>query len=283
LQALRIGVVYDLIRWEEKDLIRAVRELGYEPVLLQVTREVFWLDREDGYDLDLAFQRCVSFYRAIASTIILEEKGVPVVNSSRVLMGCEDKLYTTARLARRGIPVPRTAIAFSREACIEAAEKLGYPLVVKPIYGSWGRMIARALDRECLEEILEFRENMQSPHFKVHYLQEYVEKPGRDIRACYIWGDVPAAIYRVSDRWKTNTALGGKAVPANLDEERLELVRKAGDELGGGVLGVDLVEKGSESLVLEVNGIPQYKNISKVTGVDISRIIVEKTVERFRR
>jgi len=280
---LKIGIVYDLVRWEEKDLIRAVGELGYEPVLLRVTREVFWLDREDGYDLDLAFQRCVSFYRAIASTIILEEKGVPVVNSSRVLMGCEDKLYTTARLARRGIPVPRTAIAFSREACIEAAEKLGYPLVVKPIYGSWGRMIARALDRESLEEILEFRENMQSPHFKVHYLQEYVEKPGRDIRACYIWGDVPAAIYRVSDRWKTNTALGGRAVPADLEEEQLELVRRAGDEIGGGVLGVDLIERGSESLVLEINGIPQYKNVARVTGVDISRMIVEKTVERFKR
>ncbi|MCD6421282.1 MAG: lysine biosynthesis protein LysX [Thaumarchaeota archaeon] len=280
---MRIGVVYDLIRWEEKDLIRAVGELGYEPVLLRVTREVFWLDREDGYDLDLAFQRCVSFYRAIASTIILEEKGVPVVNSSRVLMGCEDKLYTTARLARRGIPVPRTAIAFSREACIEAAEKLGYPLVVKPIYGSWGRMIARALDRESLEEILEFRENMQSPHFKVHYLQEYVEKPGRDIRACYIWGDVPAAIYRVSDRWKTNTALGGRAVPADLEEEQLELVRRAGDEIGGGVLGVDLIERGSESLVLEINGIPQYKNVARVTGVDLSRMIVKKTVEQFKR
>ena len=280
---MKIGIVYDLIRWEEKDLIRAVRELGYEPVLLRVTREVFWLDREDGYDLDLAFQRCVSFYRAIASTIILEEKGVPVVNSSRVLMGCEDKLYTTARLARRGIPVPRTAIAFSREACIEAAEKLGYPLVVKPIYGSWGRMIARALDRESLEEILEFRENMQSPHFKVHYLQEYVEKPGRDIRACYIWGDVPAAIYRVSDRWKTNTALGGRAVPADLEEEQLELVRRAGDEIGGGVLGVDLIERGSESLVLEINGIPQYKNVARVTGVDLSRMIVEKTVEQFKR
>jgi len=280
---LKIGIVYDLVRWEEKDLIRAVGELGYEPVLLRVTREVFWLDREDGYDLDLAFQRCVSFYRAIASTIILEEKGVPVVNSSRVLMGCEDKLYTTARLARRGIPVPRTAIAFSREACIEAAEKLGYPLVVKPIYGSWGRMIARALDRESLEEILEFRENMQSPHFKVHYLQEYVEKPGRDIRACYIWGDVPAAIYRVSDRWKTNTALGGRAVPADLEEEQLELVRRAGDEIGGGVLGVDLIERGSESLVLEINGIPQYKNVARVTGVDLSRMIVEKTVEQFKR
>ncbi|MCD6591692.1 MAG: lysine biosynthesis protein LysX [Thaumarchaeota archaeon] len=280
---MRIGVIYDLIRWEEKSLIEAIRRLGHQPELIQVTKRVFWIGGEGRFDLDFAFQRCVSFYRALASTIIFEEEGVPVVNSSKVIMGCEDKLYTTARLARKGIPVPRTAIAFSREACLEAAEKLGYPLVVKPIYGSWGRMIARALDQESLEEILEFRENMQSPHFKVHYLQEYVEKPGRDIRACYVWGDVPAAIYRVSERWKTNTALGGRAVPANLEEDQLELVRRAGDEIGGGVLGVDLIERGSENLVLEINGIPQYKNVARVTGVDLSRIIVEKTVEQFRR
>ncbi|MEM1711039.1 MAG: RimK family alpha-L-glutamate ligase, partial [Nitrososphaerota archaeon] len=226
---------------------------------------------------------CVSFYRALASAIILEGWDIPVVNSSEIIYACEDKLLTTARLARNGIPVPETVIAFSREACIEAAEKLGYPVVIKPIYGSWGRMIARALDRESLEEIIEFRENMQSPHFKVHYLQRYVNKPGRDIRACYVWGDVPAAIYRVSERWKTNTALGGRAVKAELSEDQIELVRRVGDIMGGGVLGVDLVEEGEKCMALEVNGIPQYKNVASVTGIDISRLIIEKTVERLRR
>lgn len=279
---MRIGVVYDVVRWEEKDLVRAIRGLGHEAVPLQVTRRVFWVDRMRGLNLDAVFQRCVSFYRALASTMVLESWGIPVVNSSEVIYACEDKLLTTARLARGGIPVPETAIAFSREACIEAAERLGYPVVVKPIYGSWGRMIARALDRESLEEILEFRENMQSPHFRVHYLQRFVNKPGRDIRACYIWGDVPAAIYRVSDRWKTNTALGGRAVKAELSEGQAGLVRMAGDIMGGGVLGVDLVEEGEKCMVLEVNGIPQYRNVAAVTGVDVSRLIVEKTIERLR-
>ncbi len=208
---------------------------------------------------------------------------MPVINSSKIILGCEDKLYTTVKLAEAGIPVPETAIAFSREACFKAAEKLGYPLVVKPIYGSWGRMIARALDKESLEEILELRENMQSPHFKIHYLQKYVRKPGRDIRACYVWGDVPAAIYRVSEKWKTNTALGGRAIAANLTEDQVELVRRAGDIVGGGVLGVDLIEEDSKNMVLEINGIPQYKNVAGVTGVDLSRLIVQKTVARFRR
>jgi len=277
-------LIYDLARWEEKDLIRAIKELGYQVELIQVTKKPLWLTKSNGFnDLNFAFQRCVSFYRALTSTIIFEEQGIPVVNASKVILGCEDKLYTTIKLAEEGIPVPRTAIAFSREACHEAAEELGYPVVVKPIYGSWGRMIARALDRDGLDEILEFRENMQSPHFKVHYIQEYVEKPGRDIRACYIWGEVPAAIYRVSDRWKTNTALGGRAEKADLTDEQIELVIKAGEIMGGGVLGVDLIEKGSENLVLEVNGIPQYKNVARVTGCDISEIIVRKTVEHFRK
>ena len=272
------------MRWEERDLIRATKELGHEVSLIQVTKRPFWLTRPNEFrDLDFAIQRCVSFYRALASTIIFEEQGIPVINSSRVIMNCEDKLYTTAKLAKEGIPVPETAIAFSREACFEAAEKLGYPVVVKPIYGSWGRMISRALDREGLDEILEFRENMQSPHFKVHYLQEYVEKPGRDIRAYYFWGEVPAAIYRVSDLWKTNTALGGKAVPAELSEEQIELIRAAGEALGGGVLGVDLIEKGSESLVLEVNGIPQYKNVVRATGRDLSSMMIDLTAKHFKK
>lgn len=280
---MRMGIVYDVIRWEEKDLARAIRDLGHETVPLQVTKRVFWVDGVRSLNLDVAFQRCVSFYRALASTIVLEGWGIPVVNSSEIIYACEDKLLTTARLARNGIPVPETAIAFSREACIEAAEKLGYPVVVKPIYGSWGRMIARALDRESLEEILEFRENMQSPHFRVHYLQRYVNKPGRDIRACYVWGDVPAAIYRVSERWKTNTALGGRAVKAELSEDQIELVRRVGDVMGGGVLGVDLVEEGEKCMALEVNGIPQYRNVAAVTGIDVSRLIVERTVEKLRR
>ena len=281
---MRIGIVYDLIRWEERALAEAAERLGHEVRLIQVTREPLWLGYGNGMgDLDFVFQRCVSYYRAMASTMILEEEGIPVVNSYSVISGTEDKLYTTLKLAKAGLPVPKTAVTFSKEASLKAAERLGYPLVIKPIYGSWGRMIARAMNEESLLEILEFREHMQSPHFKVHYLQEYVEKPGRDIRACYVWGEVPAAIYRVSDRWKTNTALGAKAIEADVSADLEELVVKAGDTVGGGVLGVDLVERNGEYLVLEVNGIPQFHNVVKATGKNLPTLIVEATSRRFRR
>ena len=252
--------------------------------MIQVTKNPLWILKERVFrDLDLAFQRCVSFYRALASTMIFEELGIPVINNHEIIYRCEDKLYTSVKLEAAGIPIPRTVIAMSREAALRAAEELGYPLVIKPIYGSWGRMICRALDQESLEEILELRENMQSPHFKIHYLQEYVEKPGRDIRAYYVWGDVPIAIYRVSSRWRTNTALGGRAVKAELTPEQVELVKRAGEVMGGGVLGVDLVESGDQDLVLELNGIPQYRNVVKVTGYDLSRKIVESTIQRYKR
>jgi len=282
---MRIGILYDIVRWEEKALIEATRRLGHEVEPIQVTKRVFWLTRPNGYgELDFVLQRCVSFHRALASTAIFEEQSIPVVNSYDVIRDCEDKLYTTLKLVKAGVPVPETAISFNREKSLEAGRELGYPLVVKPIYGSWGRMITRAVDEDGLLEILEFRENMQSPYFKVHYLQEFVEKPGRDIRVFYFWGEVPAGIYRVSKRWKTNTALGGEAVKADLSEELVELVSKAAEAMGGGVLGVDIMERnGGEFLVGEVNAIPEFRNTVRVTGRDLAEDIIRLTVKVFKQ
>ncbi|MEN2974926.1 MAG: lysine biosynthesis protein LysX [Candidatus Caldarchaeales archaeon] len=282
---MRIGILYDHIRWEEKALFDAIRRLGHELVPIQVNKKTFWLTEPNGFSsLDFAVQRCVSFYRAISSTAILEEQGIKVVNTFNVIRDCEDKLYTTLKLSRNGIPVPKTAVSFSRETCLNVAEKLGYPLIVKPIYGSWGRMVSRALDRDSLLEILDFREYMQSPHFKVHYLQEYIDKPSRDIRAFYFWGEVPAAIYRVSSSWKTNTALGGVAVEAKLDRELVEMVERSGEVMGGGVLGIDILEsKDGRYFVSEVNAIPEFRNTVRVTGKDLAGIMIESTIRNIRR
>jgi [lysine-biosynthesis-protein LysW]--L-2-aminoadipate ligase len=282
---MEIGVAYDYIRWEERAIIDAIRKLGHEVKPIQVSKKVFWLTEMNGFSgLDFVIQRCVSFYRALTSTAIFEEQGVTVVNSFRVIRDCEDKLYTTLRLSRNNIPVPRTAVSFSREGCLSIAEELGYPLVVKPIYGSWGRMVSRALDRDSLLEIIEFREYMQSPHFKVHYIQEYVDKPSRDIRAFYFWGEIPAAIYRVSSSWRTNTALGGVAVEAKLDNELIEIVKKSGDIMGGGVLGIDILEsRDGRYLVSEVNAIPEFRNTVRVTGKDLAKIMIEATIKNMKK
>lgn len=282
---MKIGVAYDIVRWEERTIIDTVGKLGHEVKPIQVTKEIFWLTEANGFsELDFVIQRCVSFFRALASTAIFEEQGIPVINDFNIIRDCEDKLYTTLKLARNNIPVPRTAISFSREGCINVGEKLGYPLVVKPIYGSWGRMVSRALDRDSLIEIIEFREHMQSPYFKIHYMQEYVDKPSRDIRAFYFWSEVPVAIYRVSSSWKTNTALGGVAVEAKLDDEVIEIVKKAGDIMGGGVLGIDVLESmDGRYLVSEVNAIPEFRNTVRVTGKDLAKMMILAIIKNIKR
>lgn len=282
---MKIGVAYDFVRWEERAIIDAIKKLGHDVVPLQVSKKVFWLTEPNGYSgLDFIIQRCVSFYRALSSTAIFEEQGIQVVNNFNVIRDCEDKLYTTLKLAKNNIPVPRTGVSFSRDGCLDIAEKLGYPLVVKPIYGSWGRMVSRALDRDSLLEIIEFREYMQSPYLKVHYVQEYIDKPSRDIRAFYFWGEVPAAIYRVSNSWKTNTALGGVAVEAELNNELIEIVKKTGYIMGGGVLGIDILEsRDGRYFVSEVNAVPEFRNTVRVTGKDLARTMVELTIKNIKK
>jgi [lysine-biosynthesis-protein LysW]--L-2-aminoadipate ligase len=282
-----IGLAYDLLRAEEKLLIDAARRLGHSIRPIFVPKRIEWLNNTSSSefgDLGFVLERCVSHYRALSSAIILEGKGVAVVNPYRTIRDCGDKLVTTTILASRGIPVPKTVIAYSRDKAIEAARELGYPVVVKPILGSWGRFIARAATEDDLLDILDFRESMNSPHFKIHYIQQYIDKPDRDIRAFYVWGRVPVAIYRYSKRWKTNTALGGRAVRADLTDEQVELVIRAGDAVGGGVLGVDLMEtKSGECLVGEINAVIEFRNTVQVTGYDLAGDIIKSTVEVFKR
>lgn len=279
-----IGLVYDLLRHEERMLIEAIRSRGHGLKLVFVPEKIDFLDNSGaGENVDFAFQRCVSFYRALATTAILESRGMPVVNKYETIRDSGDKLVTTAKIVSRGLKAPRTAIAYSREGALIAARELGYPVVVKPIQGSWGRMIARAESEEDLLDIMDFRESMASPHFKIHYIQQYIDKPGRDIRAFYVWGEVPTAIYRISNRWKTNTALGGKAAPARLTEEQVDLVIRAGEVMGGGVLGIDLLEtRDGETFVGEVNAVVEFRNTVQVTGYDLAGKIVEETVRVLR-
>ncbi len=279
-----IGLVYDLLRPEERMLIEAARAAGHSIHPIFVPEKIDWLDgSRGGIDVDFAFQRSVSHYRALSTTAILESKGVRVVNPYSVIRDCGDKLVTTARLASRGIKVPRTGVAYNREGAIIASRELGYPVVVKPIIGSWGRMVARAENEDDLLDILDFRESMSSPHFKIHYIQQYIQKPGRDIRAFYVWGEVPVAIYRISNRWKTNTALGAKAAPAQLTPAQNELVLKSGEAIGGGVLGVDLLETvDGETYVSEINAVVEFRNTVQVTGYDLARKIIDETARVMR-
>jgi [lysine-biosynthesis-protein LysW]--L-2-aminoadipate ligase len=280
---LRIALLYDVMRLDEKLLLSRLRERGSVEAI-HVPSSVIPLSL-DGSSLsfDVAVERCISFYRAASTAFALEAYGVRVVNSGFSIAASGDKVWSLSLLHKHGVPVPRTLLAFTVEGAVEAAERLGYPVILKPIVGSWGRLQALADEPEDVRVVAEHREYMGGP-YKIHYVQEYIRKPGRDIRAVCIGDSVPAAIYRVSSHWITNTARGGKAVPAKVDGELEDIVLRACNALGVEVGGVDVVEDPDRGyLVLEVNAVPEFKNIMAVTGVDVAGAIAEYIVSQARR
>ncbi len=281
---LKIGVIYDHPRWEEKHIIQKIKELGHQPVEVPLRSTLLdYAAREVPFDIGL--QRAVSSARAITSTAYFEAKGVKIINTSTTQMICDNKVLTDAELMKAGIPIPRTILSYDLESALQAAKQLGYPIVVKPVQGSWGRLQALVSDDSCMRSILEYRESMPSPQFKVHYVQEYIRKPNRDMRIFVIGDDVPVGIYRISEKdWRTNTALGGRAEPVKITDEIRELALRAAEAVGGGVLGVDIAEDPDRGyVVIEVNSNVDFKNTIRVTGFDVGQAIVEYVIREAKR
>jgi [lysine-biosynthesis-protein LysW]--L-2-aminoadipate ligase len=220
-------------------------------------------------DWDVVLQRSLAQTHGLAAARVLAAAGVAVVNTPEVTALCADKLATTALLHAAGVPVPRTLIAFSPDSALHAAEQLGYPLVLKPVTGSWGRLLARLNDRDAAEAVFEDRSVLGSPEHSVFYVQEHVAKPGRDIRAFVVGDEVICAVYRESAHWITNTARGATTRNCPLTPEIEQLCLGSARAVGGGVLAVDLLEDAERLLVSEVNATMEFRNSIEVTGVDI--------------
>ena len=209
------------------------------------------------------------------STAALEGLGVKVINCLNTGVYAGNKLFTHMLLKKFGVPTPDATVAFSKDAALEALDSQGYPRVIKPTVGSWGRLISKLNDRDAAEGIIESRENMY-PIYQVHYLEEFVQRPPRDIRAIMVGDKIVAAIYRISKHWKTNMALGGVAEPCKVTQEMEEMCIKAKQAVEGDIVGVDLMESDEKGLVVhEVNNTTEYKNTVRVCEVDIPSLMLD--------
>jgi [lysine-biosynthesis-protein LysW]--L-2-aminoadipate ligase len=282
---VRLGVAYDVLRWEERDLFSEARKLGYDVRPLYIKDYADLVSNSIGENLDAVIQRGVSHSRALISTTLLESQGLRVFNDSLTLVRCENKAITLSLLAKSGFNIPRTAIAFSKEKALEMARKLGYPVVIKPIEGSWGRMVAKAVDDDSLYSLMEYQDYTTLQFRTAYMIQEFVRKPDRDIRIFVIGDEVPVGIYRVNKaNWKTNTALGAKAEPLKIDPELRELAMKVKDVIGGFFLGIDVFEDPDRGYVVnEVNGVPEYKNTVRVNNFNVSGFLLKKLAEVIKK
>jgi [lysine-biosynthesis-protein LysW]--L-2-aminoadipate ligase len=265
---LRVGLLCSRVRVEEKLLRDALERRGVEVTRID-DREVVLDLAQPWREWDVVLERSLSQTNGLAILQVLAGWGVPTVNSHAVAALCADKLATSTALLAAGVPSPRTVAAFSPEAALQAADRLGYPLVLKPVTGSWGRLIARVANRDAAEALFEHKATLGGPEHAVVYLQEHIDKPGRDIRAFVVDGETICAVYRESDHWITNTARGARTSNCVVTDELDALCRRAARAVGGGALAIDLLESGDRLLVSEVNAGMEFRNSIEVTGVDI--------------
>jgi [lysine-biosynthesis-protein LysW]--L-2-aminoadipate ligase len=266
----KITVLYDTIRLEEKLLIEAAKKNSIEIEMVDC-KKLFINLNENMQEFRTVLQRCVSYYRNIHSTATLEGLGSRVINCLNTGILAGNKLFTHMLLQKEGIPTPDATIAFSRDAAIESLEKNGYPKIIKPTVGSWGRMVSKLNDKDSAEGIIDSRESMH-PVYQMYFLEEFVQRPPRDIRAIVIGNKVSAAIYRNTDgvNWKTNTHLGGSAETCEVSNEMEDICIKAKNAVQGEIVGVDLMESNDKGLVVhEINNTTEFRNVVRVTGVDI--------------
>jgi [lysine-biosynthesis-protein LysW]--L-2-aminoadipate ligase len=278
---MKIGVLCSRIRVEEKLLLAELerRQLRVERL---DDREVVFDFHRPWRHLDAVLERSLHHSRALYALRILNDWGVPTVNSYEVAAICGDKVNTTAALARAGVPTPRTLVAFTKEAGLAAMETLGYPVVLKPVVGSWGRLLARVNDPDAGEALLEHKEILGSYQHGIFYVQEHVDKPARDIRAFVVGDETICAIYRKSSHWITNTARGAHASNCPVSDDIDELSRAAAAAVGGGVLAVDILEGDEGMVVCEVNYTMEFRNSIDTTGVDIPGRVVDHVVDVAR-
>ncbi len=280
---MRIGVLCSRIRVEEKLIFAELDKRGVDYVKIDDDKVIFDLN-EGRYEYDVVLERSIHHSRALYALKALNDAGVPTVNTAHVADVCGDKFKTTQALIKNNVPTPRTRMAFTPESALQAIEELGYPVVLKPAIGSWGRLIAKVNDRESAEALLEHKEILGSYHHSIFYIQEYITKPGgRDIRAFVVGDECICAIYRTSKHWITNTARGGQASVCVMTPELADICVRAAHAVGGGVVAIDVLETGDGQLLInEVNYTMEFRNSIAPTGVNIPGRLVDYTLAAAR-
>jgi [lysine-biosynthesis-protein LysW]--L-2-aminoadipate ligase len=279
---MKIGILCSLVRKEEKLLFDAFRGRGL--VFDRIDDREIILDlHQRRWDFDVILERCINHSRALHTLRYLNDCGVRTVNTYEVANTCGDKLLTTLALIRDKVPTPRVLVAHTPEAALQSIERLGYPVVLKPAVGSWGRLLSKINDRDAAEAILEHKETLGSYHHSIFYIQEYMEKHGRDIRSFVVGGETICAIYRTSPHWITNTARGGVASNCPVTAEVNEISVRAAKAVGGGVVAIDLFETPDGLMVNEVNYTMEFRNSIDTTGVNIPAKVVDYVVAVARQ
>jgi len=284
----KVCIVFDRLRTEEKMLQKEASELGHDAVMLDAKITQINTDsKKEDYDFgDVVLERCVSYFRGLHFTASLEFMDIPVLNKFEVANICGNKMFMTLLLKKNNIPTPKTYFSFSSQSAAENLEKVGFPLVIKPVIGSWGRGVMPLKDKDTMEAVFEIRDITDSPHDRIYYLQELIKRPPRDIRVITVGDEPIAAMYRKSTDggFKTNIALGADPELCEITKEMEDMAVKASKAMGGGILGIDMMEDDEKGLVVhEVNNTVEFKGLARVAQRNIPKEMVEYALNYIRK
>ncbi len=274
-----IGLLHSITRIEEKLIIQSLKKRRIQFVSLDPRSLVLEGNRKLEKNLSIVLNREISQTRAELILDYLNNRSIRTVNSAHSTRICNNKALCTWELQKGGIQTPKTVVAFSTAEAIQAAEKIRYPIVAKPVIGSWGRLLAKIDNQNTLESILEHKEALHNPSHSIFYLQEYIDKQGRDIRVLMIGGEPIAAMYRKSDHWITNTAKGAVPKKLKLNNDLINLTKKVVEVLKTDIAGIDIVETDEGYKVLEVNSSVEFHGLQTVTSINIANRIVDCLIQ----
>jgi [lysine-biosynthesis-protein LysW]---L-2-aminoadipate ligase len=253
----KLGILYTQLREDEKALVTAARKIGVEPVLINTDELIF--DLQEGsviapVAVDVVIERTLDHFVALYSLTMLEKAGVKTVNSADVARTCGDKLLTTIAFNEHNVPTPRTQISFSSLAAFQSLEELNYPVMIKPLTGDKGSLVARLNDYDAAKAVIEHKMSLGQYDQTIFYLQEFLQnRPGRDIRAFVIGQKVVKAVYLISNKATSTNSPNMTAVNCKITPEIEEVALAAAQAVGGGVLGVDIIEDGDSLKAIEVD------------------------------
>jgi len=276
---VKLGFLHSIIRPEEKFLLKELQQRKNVEIQMVDDRKLTFNLGKNNFGIDVVLERCINHSRALHALRLFEAYGINCVNTSEVATVCGDKLLTSIALFEHSVPQPELRVAFTEESALESIEQMGYPVVLKPAVGSWGRLLAKINDRDAAEAILEHKTILGSYHHSIFYIQKYFPKKGRDIRAFVIGDKCIAAIYRKSEHWITNTARGGVATNCPVTKQLNDIAVEAARAVGGGVVALDIFENNGDYLVNEVNYTMEFRNSIATTGVDIPKLIIDYVID----
>jgi RimK family alpha-L-glutamate ligase len=286
---LRVGVLGATGSWHSRGLIAALGDRGHDVLAIPATRlrsevdsradvHVLGPDGEVLDALDLLIVRGLprgSLEQVIFrmdALHVLADQGVRCVNSPRAIERTVDKSWASAALALTGVPTPPTIVCERYDDAMEAFERLGGDVVVKPLFGAMGNGIVRVEDRDVAHRVFRALELERG----VYYVQRTVAPVGRrNLRVLVVAGEVAGAMERVTDSWRANIARGARPQAVTLGDDERRLALAAAVALEADVAGVDLlVGPDGDAVVLEVNGIPGWQALQSVCSRDLTALVV---------